>query len=341
MITMIKNAIDKLINGQSLEFDETKAVMNQIMSGEATNAQIASFLTALRIKGETPNEISACASVMREKGEKLKRDFTVAEIVGTGGDCANTFNISTVSGFVISGAGVPVAKHGNRSVSSKCGAADVLEALGVRLDLTPEQNEQVLKECGICFMFAPVYHSSMKYAAPVRRELGIRTVFNILGPLANPTGAEINLIGVYSQELVRPIAEVLQKLGVKIGMVVHGIDGLDEITLTNKTAVCEINGESLTEFVIDPEEYGFTLCENSELVGGNAQENAQTAVEILDGEKGAKRDIVLLNSGVVLYLAGKAQSIEDGIKLAAESIDSGKAKAQLEKLVKATNSFNT
>ncbi|MCQ4022752.1 MULTISPECIES: anthranilate phosphoribosyltransferase [unclassified Ruminococcus] len=336
---MIKNAIEKLINGENLGFDETKAVMNQIMSGEATNAQIASFLTALRIKGETPTEISACATVMRDKGIKLKRDFTVAEIVGTGGDCANTFNISTISGIVISAAGVPVAKHGNRSVSSKCGAADILEALGVNINLTPEQNKQVLKECGICFMFAQLYHSSMKYAAPVRRELGTRTVFNILGPLANPTGAEINLIGVYSSELVRPIAEVLQKLGVKRSMVIHGLDGLDEITLTDKTLACEINGDTLTEFEIDPEQYGFTLCESSELVGGDAQENAQIAVDILDGEKGAKRNIVLLNSAVVLYLAGKAQSIEDGIKLAAETIDSGKAKQQLEKFIKATNSF--
>lgn len=337
---MIKNTIEKLIDGQDLDFDETKEVMSLIMSGEATNAQISSFLTALRIKGETPTEISACATAMRDKGQKLHHDSPVAEIVGTGGDKANTFNISTVSGFVVSGAGVPIAKHGNRSVSSKCGAADVLESLGIKINLTPEQNEQVLKECGMCFMFAQVYHTSMKYAAPVRRELGTRTVFNILGPLSNPAQAEINLIGVYDSALVKPIAEVLQKLGVKRGMVIHGLDGLDEITLTDKTLACEINGDKLTEFEIDPTEYGFTLCDKSELVGGSAEENAEIARAILSGEKGAKRDIVTLNSGVVLYLAGKAESIKDGVALAQETIDSGKAMQQLKKLIKATNSFN-
>lgn len=337
---MIKNTIEKLIDGQDLDFDETKEVMSLIMSGEATNAQISSFLTALRIKGETPTEISACATAMRDKGQKLHHDSPVAEIVGTGGDKANTFNISTVSGFVVSGAGVPIAKHGNRSVSSKCGAADVLESLGIKINLTPEQNEQVLKECGMCFMFAQVYHTSMKYAAPVRRELGTRTVFNILGPLSNPAQAEINLIGVYDSALVKPIAEVLQKLGVKRGMVIHGLDGLDEITLTDKTLACEINGDKLTEFEIDPTEYGFTLCDKSELVGGSAEENAEIARAILSGEKSAKRDIVALNSGVVLYLAGKAESIKDGVALAQETIDSGKAMQQLKKLIKATNSFN-
>ncbi len=336
---MITSAIETLINGQDLDFETAKAVMNEIMSGETTNAQISAFLIALRIKGETPTEISAFASVMREKGRKLKHDFPVAEIVGTGGDCANTFNISTVSGFVVSAAGMPIAKHGNRSVSSKCGAADVLEALGVKIDLPPEQNEQVLSECGMCFMFAPAYHSSMKYAAPVRRELGTRTVFNILGPLGSPAGAEINLIGVFSKELVRPIAEVLQKLGVKRGMVIHGLDGLDEITLTTKTAACEINGDELTEFEIDPTDYGFELCSKEKLVGGDAQKNAEIAKDILSGKTGAERDIVLLNSGVVLYLSGKAQSIEDGIELARNTIDSGKAMRQLENLIAATNKF--
>lgn len=336
---MIKNAIELLIEGKDLDFDTTREVMDEIMSGNATNIQISSFLTALRIKGETPTEITACAAVMREKGQKLKHDFPVVEIVGTGGDKANTFNISTVSGFVISGAGAPTAKHGNRSVSSKSGAADVLESLGVKIDLTPEQNEQVLKECGMCFMFAQVYHSSMKYAAPVRRDLGIRTVFNILGPLSSPAEAEINLIGVYDAALVRPIAEVLQKLGVKRGMVIHGLDGLDEITLTDKTLACEIDGDTLTEFEIDPTEYGFTLCDKSELVGGTSEENAEIAKAILNGESGPKRDIVTLNSGVALYLAGKADSIKGGIELAKETIDSGKAKQQLEKLIKATNNF--
>ncbi len=336
---MIKEAIEKLIEGSNLDFETTKAVMNEIMSGDATNAQISAFLTALRIKGETPTEISACATVMREKGQKLIHDFPVAEIVGTGGDCANTFNISTVSGFVVSGAGMPVAKHGNRSVSSKCGAADVLESLGVKIDLAPEQNAQVLKSCGMCFMFAPVYHASMKYAAPVRREIGTRTVFNILGPLASPANAEINLIGVFSRELVRPIAEVLKNLGVKRGMVIYGLDGLDEITLTDKTVACEINGDVLTDMVIDPTEYGFELCSAAELVGGNADENAEIARRVLSGEKGAKRDVVLLNAGVVLYLSGKADSIGGGIELARKTIDNGSAKAKLEKLVEATNKF--
>lgn len=336
---MIREAIEMLINGENLDFDTTKDVMDEIMSGKASNAQIASFLTALRIKGETTEEITACATVMREKGQTLKHEQPVAEIVGTGGDCANTFNISTVSTFVVSAAGMPIAKHGNRSVSSKCGAADVLEALGVKLDLSPEQNEEVLKECGICFMFAPVYHASMKYAAPVRREMGTRTVFNILGPLASPAGAEINLIGVYDKELVRPIAEVLQKLGVKRGMVIYGLDNLDEITLTDKTAVCEIRGDELLDYELDPRDYGFALCEKSELVGGDAEENADITKAILDGEKGSKRDIVLLNSGAVLYLSGLAKNIEDGIALAAETIDSGKAKLKLSALIETTNKY--
>ncbi len=336
---MIRQAIETLISGQDLDFDTSKEVMNEIMSGDATNAQIAAFLVALRIKGETPTEISAFASVMREKGRKVRHDFPVAEIVGTGGDRSNTFNISTVSAFVVSAAGMPVAKHGNRSVSSKCGAADVLEALGVKTDLQPEQNEQVLKECGMCFMFAPVYHASMKYAAPVRKELGVRTVFNILGPLGNPAGAEVNLIGVFSGDLVRPIAEVLQKLGTKRGMVIFGLDGIDEITLTAKTAVCEINGDELSEFEIDPADYGFSLCAAEDLKGGDSSANAEIAKSILNGEKGPKRDVVLLNSGVVLYLAGKAESVQAGIDLARETVDSGRAKAQLEKLVEFTNRF--
>lgn len=336
---MIKNAIETLISGNDLDFETAKQVMDEIMSGNATDSQISAFLVALRIKGETPTEITAFATVMRDKGQKLNHNFPVAEIVGTGGDSANTFNISTVSGFVVSGAGVPIAKHGNRSVSSRCGAADVLEALGVKINLTPEQNEEVLKKCGICFMFAQVYHASMKYAAPVRRELGTRTVFNILGPLASPAAAELNLIGVYSSELVRPIAEVLHQLGVKRGMVIHGLDNLDEITLTDKTMACEINGDELIDFEIDPTDYGFSLCDKADLVGGNAQENAEIAIKILNGEKGPKRDIVLLNSGVVLYLADKANSIAEGIDLAKQTIDSGKAKQQLEKLVHYTNNY--
>lgn len=336
---MIREAIHKAMDNENLSFDMTRAVMDEIMSGKATNAQIASFLTALRMKGETPTEITACAAAMREKGAKLNHDFKVAEIVGTGGDEAFTFNISTVSCFVIAAAGVPVAKHGNRSVSSKCGAADLLEALGVRLNITPSQNEEVLRQTGLCFMFAQVYHSSMKYAAPVRRELGTRTIFNVLGPLANPAAADVNLIGVYDEDLVEPIAQVLSNLGVKRGMVVHGLDGLDEISLTDNTRVCEIKDGVLTSYTLDPRGYGFSLCAPADLTGGDAQENAEIAKQILSGEISPKTDIVLLNSAVVLYLAGKAQSIEEGVLLARKALYSGAALEKMQEFIAATNRF--
>ena len=330
---MIREAIHKAMDNENLSFDMTRAVMDEIMSGKATNAQIASFLTALRMKGETPTEITACAAAMREKGAKLNHDFKVAEIVGTGGDEAFTFNISTVSCFVIAAAGVPVAKHGNRSVSSKCGAADLLEALGVRLNITPSQNEEVLRQTGLCFMFAQVYHSSMKYAAPVRRELGTRTIFNVLGPLANPAAADVNLIGVYDEDLVEPIAQVLSNLGV------NGLDGLDEISLTDNTRVCEIKDGVLTSYTLDPRGYGFSLCAPADLTGGDAQENAEIAKQILSGEISPKADIVLLNSAVVLYLAGKAQSIEEGVLLARKALYSGAALEKMQEFIAATNRF--
>lgn len=334
---MIREAIHKAMGKENLTFDMTKEVMDEIMSGKATNAQIASFLTALRMKGETPTEITACATVMREKGAKLNHNFQVAEIVGTGGDEAYTFNISTVSCFVIAAAGVPVAKHGNRSVSSKCGAADLLEELGAAIGITPEQNEAVLSSTGLCFMFAQVYHSSMKYAAPVRKELGTRTIFNVLGPLSNPAAADINLIGVYDENLVKPIAQVLSNLGVKRGMVVHGMDGLDEISMSDKTLVCEINGGTLTSYTLDPRDYGFSFCKPEELIGGDAAANAVIAKNILSGEKSPKTDIVLLNSAVVLYLAGRAQSIEEGVKIAGEVLQSGAALQKMNDFIAATN----
>ncbi|SHJ04100.1 anthranilate phosphoribosyltransferase [Desulfosporosinus lacus] len=334
---MIMNAIYKIVNGQDLDLNTTKAVMEQIMNGEATNAQIGSFLTAMRMKGESIEEITACAMVMREKCTKLKTGMDVLDIVGTGGDEANTFNISTISALVVSAAGVPVAKHGNRSVSSKCGSADLLEALGVKIDINAEKSEQILRKIGLCFMFAPTYHASMKYAAPVRRELAVRTIFNILGPLANPAGANTQLLGVYDENLVEPLARVLSNLGVKRAMVVHGHDGLDEVTLCSTTTVCEVFEGKLNSFFLDPEQLGFKKCTPEELVGGNPDENAKIALDILNGEKGPKRDIVLLNTAVCLYMFHSHTTLRDCVRLAAEIIDSGKAKAQLERFIALSN----
>ncbi len=335
---MIKEAIAQLIEGQDLSLETTKEVMGEIMDGEATDAQIASFITALAIKGETIDEITACAQVMRAKGIKLEtNDLDVFEIVGTGGDKVGTFNISTTAAFVISAAGVPVAKHGNRSVSSKSGAADVLEKLGANLTLTPEQNAEVLKKSGMCFMFATVYHASMRFAAPARRETGVRSVFNVLGPLTNPAAAEYQLMGVYDDSLVEPLAKVLHNLGVKKGAAVCGASKLDELTTTGENKICEINGDELKVYTIDPEEYGLQKAELNDIIGGSPEENAQITKDILEGVKGPKRDIVVLNAGVSLYLAGAADSIKNGIQLAEETIDSGKAKAKLDEFVKATN----
>lgn len=337
---MIKNAIHELIEGKNLDYSETKEVMGEIMDGNATDAQIASFITALSIKGETIDEITACAEVMREKGKKLdKKDLDVFEIVGTGGDQVGTFNISTTAAFVIAGAGVPVAKHGNRSVSSKSGAADVLEKLGANLNLTPEQNEKVLEKCHICFMFAPTYHSSMRYAAPARRETGIRSVFNVLGPLTNPAAAEYQLMGVYCDELTEPLAKVLQNLGVKRGATVCGASRLDEMTVTGTNLVCEINNGEISTYKVNAEDYGLKKVPLEAILGGSPDDNAQITFDVLSGVKDSKRDTVVLNAGMSLYLAGAAATIADGIKLAQDTIDSGKAKAKLEEFVKATNEF--
>jgi anthranilate phosphoribosyltransferase len=334
---MIKEAIHKLLNGENLSLEMAKSVMDEIMSGSATNAQIASFITAMRMKGETIDEITACAMIMRKYGTKLKHEGDVLDIVGTGGDQAYTFNISTISSLVISAAGVPVAKHGNRSVSSKCGSADVLETLGVKIDVPVSRSEKILKEIGICFMFAPNYNSSMKYAAPVRKELGVRTIFNILGPLASPAEANFQLLGVYDENLVEPLARVLSNLGVKKAMVVHGHDGLDEISLTASSTICEVNNGYLNSFFLDPRQFGFEYCTPADLTGGGPKENAEIARRVLSGEKGPKRDIVLLNSAVCLYMFYDNITLRECVKMAAEMIDSGKAMEQLNKFIRLSN----
>lgn len=334
---MIREAILKVSKKQDLSYAEAEQVMNEIMEGEASNIQMSSYLTALSMKGETVDEITASAAVMRKHCVRLLHDMDVLEIVGTGGDGANSFNISTTSAIVISAAGVPVAKHGNRAASSKCGAADVLESLGVNITIPPEASTALLEKIGICFLFAQNYHIAMKYVAPVRKELGIRTIFNILGPLANPAGANMELMGVYEESLVEPLAKVLANLGVKRALVVYGTDGLDEISMSAPTRVCEVKDGEFTSYEITPEQFGLTRCAKEDLVGGTPEENAGITRAILSGEKGAKRDAVLLNAGAAIYLAGKADTIADGVKLAAELIDSGKALEQLEKFAAYSN----
>ena len=334
---MIKEAIYKIFKKENLTYKEAEAVMNEIMEGEASAVQMSSYLTALSMKGETVEEITASAAGMRAHCVRLLHDMDVLEIVGTGGDGANTFNISTTSSLVISAAGIPVAKHGNRAASSKCGAADVLEALGVNITIAPEKSRELLEKIGICFLFAQNYHFAMKYVAPVRKELGIRTIFNILGPLANPAGANMELMGVYDESLVEPLAHVLANLGVKRALVVYGSDGLDEISLSAPTRVCEVKDGAFTSYEITPEQFGLTRCSKDDLAGGTPAENAQITRDILAGKTGPKRDAVLMNAGAAIYMAGKAESIQAGIDLAKEMIDSGKATAQLEKFVKLSN----
>lgn len=336
---MIKEAIYKVVNKEDLTYEMAEEVMDEIMSGKATEIQMSSFLTALRMKGETIEEITACAAGMRKHAVRLLHEMDVLEIVGTGGDEANTFNISTTSSFVVSAAGIPVAKHGNRSVSSKCGAADVLEALGVKITISAEESAEILKKIGICFMFAQNYHSSMKYVAPVRKGLGIRTVFNILGPLTNPAGANMQLLGVYDEALVEPLAKVLINLGVKRGIVAYGQDGLDEISLSAPTTCCEIRDGKLKSFVLNPEDYGFKLCKKQDLVGGDPTENAEITRSILKGDKGPKRDAVVLNSAACIYMVNDNMTFADAIKTAEDIIDSGKAKAQLDKFIEISNQF--
>ena len=335
---MIKEAIIKLSKKQDLTYTEAENVMDEIMSGQATPVQMSAYLTALSLKGETIDEITASAAGMRAHCIKLLHDMDVLEIVGTGGDGANSFNISTASSLVIAAGGVPVAKHGNRAASSKSGAADVLEALGVKITLTPERSAEILKKINICFLFAQNYHIAMKYVAPIRKELSIRTVFNILGPLSNPAGANMELMGVYDQALVEPLAQVMANLGVNRGMVVYGQDSLDEISMCAPTSVCEIKDGKFTSYEITPEQFGYTRCEKGALTGGTPAENAEITKAILKGEeKGAKRQAVCLNAGAALYIAGKADSVEAGVKLAESLIDSGAALKKLEEFVEETN----
>ena len=335
---MIKEAIIKLSKKQDLAYAEAEAVMDEIMSGQATPVQMSAYLTALALKGETIDEITASAAGMRAHCIKLLHNLDVLEIVGTGGDGSNSFNISTTSSLVSAAGGVPVAKHGNRAASSKSGAADVLEALGVKITLTPERSAEILKKINICFLFAQNYHIAMKYVAPIRKELGIRTVFNILGPLSNPAGANMELMGVYDQSLVEPLAQVMANLGVNRGMVVYGQDSLDEISMCAPTSVCGIRDGKFTSYEITPEQFGYERCEKGALTGGTPAENAEITKAILKGEeKGPKRQAVCLNAGAALYIAGKATSIEEGVKLAESLIDSGAALKKLEEFVEETN----
>ncbi len=335
---MIKEAIIKLSKKQDLTYQEAEAVMDEIMSGEATTIQMSSYLTALAMKGETIDEITASAAGMRAHGLRLLHEMNVLEIVGTGGDGSNSFNISTTSAMVIASAGVPVAKHGNRAASSKSGAADVLEALGVKITVSPAKSLELLQKLNICFLFAQSYHTAMKYVAPVRKELGIRTVFNILGPLSNPAGANMELMGVYEEELVEPLAQVMMNLGVTKGMVVFGQDKLDEISMSAPTSVCEIRDGKLTSYTITPEQFGYERCGKDDLKGGTPQENAEITRAILTGaDKGPKRQAVCLNAGAALYIAGKASTMEEGVRLAERQIDNGEALRVLEEFARESN----
>ena len=335
---MIKEAIIKLAKRQDLSYEEAEQVMNEIMEGKATEVQKAAYLTALSMKGETIDEITASAAGMRAHCVKLLHDMDVLEIVGTGGDGANSFNISTTSALVIASGGVPVAKHGNRAASSKSGAADVLEALGVKIDLAPERSAQLLKDIDICFLFAQNYHFAMKYVGPVRKELGIRTIFNILGPLSNPAGANMELMGVYDEELVEPLAQVMGKLGVTRGMVVYGRDKLDEISMSAPTAVCEIRNGWFQSYEITPEQFGYTRCSKEDLVGGTPAENAEITRDILSGkEQGPKRCAVCLNAGAAFYITGKVETLEAGVRLAEKLIDDGSAMRKLQQFIEESN----
>lgn len=338
---MIKEAIVKIVDKQDLTYDEAYAVMNEIMSGETTPTQNAAFLAALSTKStksETVDEIAGCAAAMREHALKVEHDMDVLEIVGTGGDGAHSFNISTTSAMVIAAAGVKVAKHGNRAASSSCGTADCLEALGVNLDLSPEKCVELLKKIDICFFFAQKYHTSMKYVGPIRKELGIRTVFNILGPLTNPATPNYQLLGVYDRSLVEPLAHVLYSLGVKKGMVVFGEDKLDEISMSSSTFVCEFGDGMFKSYTICPEIFGFNACDKADLAGGTPAENAQITLAVLKGEdRGPKRSAVLMNAGAALYIAGKVATLQEGVILAGQLIDEGKALKKLEEFIAESN----
>lgn len=338
---MIKEAIVKIVNKEDLTYDEAYAVMNEIMGGETTPTQNAAFLAALSTKSakaETTDEIAGCAAAMREHAVQVKTGMDVFEIVGTGGDNAQSFNISTTSALVAAAGGMKVAKHGNRAASSLCGTADCLEALGVNIDQSPDKCVELLNKVGMCFFFAQKYHTSMKYVGPIRKELGFRTVFNILGPLTNPGSPAMQLLGVYDEYLVEPLAQVLVSLGVKRGMVVYGMDKLDEISMSAPTKICEIKDGWFRTTVISPEDFGFERCTKEDLKGGTPEENTKIVRDILGGQKGNKRNAVLMNAGASLYIGGKADSMKEGIELAAEIIDSGKALETLDKLIEVSNS---
>lgn len=337
---MIKESIVKLVNKEDLTYDEAYAVMNEIMSGQTTATQNAAFLAALSTKStraETIDEIAGCAAAMRAHATQVETGMDIFEIVGTGGDNAHSFNISTTSALVAAAGGMKIAKHGNRAASSQCGTADCLEALGVNIRQSPKRCLELLNEVGMCFFFAQEYHTSMKYVGAIRKELGFRTVFNILGPLTNPGTPSLQLLGVYDEYLVEPLAQVLISLGIRRGMVVYGQDRLDEISMSAPTTVCEIRDGWFRTSVITPEEFGFTRCTKEDMKGGTPEENAEITLSVLNGEKGAKRDAVLLNAGAALYIGGKAESIKEGIILAAEIIDSGKALTTLRRLIEVSN----
>ncbi|MBQ7197321.1 MAG: anthranilate phosphoribosyltransferase [Synergistaceae bacterium] len=337
---MIKEAIVKIVNKGDLTYDEAYTVMNEIMNGETTATQNAAFLAALSTKSaraETTDEIAGCAAAMRAHATKVETNMEVFEIVGTGGDNASSFNISTTSAIVAAAGGVKVAKHGNRAASSQSGTADCLEALGVNINQSPARCVELLKEAGMCFFFAQKYHTSMKYVGAIRKELGFRTVFNILGPLTNPASPSMQLLGVYDEYLVEPLAQVLVNLGVKRGMVVFGQDKLDEISLSSPTKICEIRDGWFKSYVITPEDFGLKRCTKEDLKGGSPADNAKITLAILKGEKGSKRDAVLMNAGASLYIADKVDSMKTGIKLAADIIDSGTAFETLNKLIEVSN----
>ena len=334
----LKPFLAKIVEGNHLTTEESYKAMDCIMSGNATEAQIASFLTGLRMNGETPEEITGFVKVMRAKAAVVPEETEAIDIVGTGGDLANSFNISTTSSFVIAAAGAKVAKHGNRSVSSKSGAADVLESLGAKIGLSPEEGRQCLEDIGVAFLFAQTHHGSMKYAGPVRAQLGVRSVFNILGPLANPAMTNYIVLGVYEEELLEPMAEVLKNLGVKHALIVFGDDRLDELSISSTSSVCEIKDGEITKYKIDPREFGLSLYSKDDIVGGTADENAVITRDVLEGkEQGAKRDIVLLNAGAALYTIGKAATMKEGVELARQAINSGRALEKLDEFIQYTN----
>lgn len=340
---MIKESIKKVVEGKNLTREEAALTMDTIMRGDATPSQIASFITALRMKGETVDEITGCAEKMREHAINIyPHQKELVDTCGTGGDVSGTFNISTISALVVAGAGVPVAKHGNRSVSSRCGSADVLEALGVKIDIDPKKVEECIDKVGIGFIFAPNFHKAMRFAMPSRREIGIRTVFNILGPLTNPARATAQILGVFSADLTETMAKVLGNLGVKHALVVHGMDGLDEISISDKTKVSHLHSGKVETYYIKPEDLGIHMGKKEDILGGSINENAKIAFDILKGEeKGPKRNIVLLNAAAAIFVGGKAKDLKEGLKLATESIDCGAASQKLEELIQFTSKLKS